>query len=123
MGSLISRIGMVCGLALVSLPLGACVQDDYRSAGYGGYYDGWYDGYYGPIYDGYWGTDNYFYYRNSARDRYIRGDRNHFYRGDSAPDKRFQRFEGRTRQPSRGMQMPNYPRQDRNNTRGSRDRK
>lgn len=130
MAGLITRMGTVCGLALAGLPLSACVEDGYGygvgSTWYGSSYDGWYDGAYGPIYDGYWGTDDYFYYRQNERDHYRRGDRNHFHRGDRAPDGRFHRFEGRTRQPSRGTQMPNYPRQDRDRgsyDRGSRDRR
>lgn len=128
----ITRIGLGLGLALTSLPLAACTEDGYSSSvgstWYSNRYDGWYDGYYGPIYDGYWGTNNYFYFRQNDRDHYRRGDRRHFYRGDRAPNSRFRRFEGETRQPPPGTRMPNFPgnerRYDRDNhdgRRGDRD--
>ncbi|MBS0387763.1 MAG: hypothetical protein JSR15_04715 [Proteobacteria bacterium] len=114
----------ICGLGilLTSLPLAGCVTDGYTygvGMSWSSYpYDGWYDGYYGQIYDGYWGTDNYFYFRQHDQDRYYRrGDSNHFMRGDAAPDPRFHRFEGQTRQPPPGTRMPKYPRQHTNGNR------
>lgn len=113
----IKTLGYGLGLALACLPLTACVGG---SGGYGpeaGWsarsYDGWYDGFYGDIYDGYWGSDNNFYYRQHSRDPYRRGDRSHFQRGDRAPDPRFQRIEGQTREPQPGMHLPRYPKQTR----------
>lgn len=100
-------------LALVSLPLTACVEGGYNnrvgSAWASQSYDGWYDGYYGSIYDGYWGSDSYFYYRQNERDPYRRGDRAHFQRGEAAPNSGYHRFDGQTRQPPRGTRMPQYP--------------
>ncbi|SDD89775.1 hypothetical protein SAMN05444678_1342 [Sphingomonas sp. YR710] len=102
----------VMSLALVALPLTACVEDGY---GYGGVYmgsvypySGYYDGFYGPIYDGYWGSNGYFYYRLGEQDRaYKRGDRSHFYRGRDVPNTRFHPIEGSTR-PQQGARMPHF---------------
>jgi hypothetical protein len=104
------RFTLLLGIAIVALPLAACVEDGY---GYGVYsttpYYGWYDGYYGSIYDGYWGADNFFYFRLTPNDRaYRRGDRQHF-RKEPVPGGRFDRFEGTIRQPPQGTRMPHYP--------------
>ena len=100
-------------LALISLPLAACVDGGYgygvQSTWVSNPYNGWYDGHYGSIYDGYWGTDNNFYYRQNEHDGYRRGNHNHFQRSEAAPDSRYQRLEGQTRQPPQGTRMPRYP--------------
>jgi hypothetical protein len=113
----IALMGPLMGLALVTLPLGACASDGY---GYGsGYtystgvawndypYDVYYDDYYGPIYDGYWGSDNYFYYRNSGTGGYHRGDGRHFRHNQGGNN--YHRYQGTVHQPSNGTRMPYYP--------------
>ncbi len=116
MSNAIRNARAAIGIALASLTLAGCVGDGYNdrtgSTWASPAYNGWYDGYYGSIYDGYWGSNNSFYYRQSERDQYRRGDRRHFQRGEIAPNPRFQRFEGQTRQPQQGVRMPQYPRQN-----------
>lgn len=105
---------LALALAGSTMALGGCVTDGhgdgygYSSVGWGTpyAYDGWYDGYYGSIHDGYWGSDDYFYYRNSDRDRrYRRGDRNHIMRSAPQGQHRYQQFRGEMR-PQQGMKMP-----------------
>lgn len=121
----ITKFGMGLGLVLAIMPLAACTEGGYGygvgSTGYSSGYSGWYDGYYGPIYDGYWGSNNYYYYRLSDRDQYRRADRKHFYRGDRAPNTRYQRFDGQTRQAPQGTRMPYHPNKDLRNDRKDRN--
>ena len=123
----ITRIGLSLGLAIACLPLTACMEDGYNyrvgSTWYSSPYDVYYDGHYGPFFDGYWGVDNYFYYRNNDRGNYRRGNPSHFRRQAVPLDKRFRRYQGQTRQPSRGTRMPNYPGRDRRNGGRSNERR
>jgi len=120
------RTTALLGLALATLPLGACVDDGYRGGGVisvGYPYAGWYDGYYGSIYDGYWGSDNYFYYRLTPQDRAYRRDlRYHFRRDGTRPSPTYRRFEGTLRSPPQGTRMPRFPRDQRPDYRPDRDK-
>jgi len=104
-------IALACG----SVSLAGCVRD------YGGYeadvgwrsypYSVWYDNHYGRLYDGYWGTDGFFYFRLFVNDRnYRRAAPGHVFR-DRPPQRRddFRRYDGHSRRPPTGTDMPYYP--------------